>query len=158
MVVDGAERTRLDRDGHLRLTTAGGELTLRRPVAYQERDGAREPVTAEYRLAGEGEVRFALGEWDSTRALVIDPVLVYSTFMGGGATDSGTDIARDAGGNTYVVGNTGSMDSRPPRGHELAGRQRHAGCVRVEVLADLAVALQHLLRRLRRGRAVGAGG
>jgi hypothetical protein len=56
------------------------------------------------------EVGFALGEYDRTRPLVIDPVLSYSTYLGGGNSDKGLALAVDAGGDAYVAGSTVSTD------------------------------------------------
>lgn len=110
MVVAGATAAALDREGNLRLAADGGEMVLRRPVAYQDRDGVREPVDAAYHLSRDHEVRIALGPYDPARELVIDPVLEYGTFLGGSGDDRGKDIALDAAGNIYVLGETGSMD------------------------------------------------
>jgi hypothetical protein len=48
--------------------------------------------------------------YDASRPLVIDPVLSYSTYLGGSDDDSGNGIAVDADGNAYVVGDTMSVD------------------------------------------------
>ena len=80
------------------------------PVAYQERDGRREPVAARYRLAGRNEVRYEIGAYDRSRPLVIDPILKYATYLGGSAYDFGAGIAVDAAGNAYVAAYTPSTD------------------------------------------------
>jgi hypothetical protein len=67
-------------------------------------------VEGEYVLLGGGEVGFQAGPYDRTRALVIDPVLTYSSFLGGAADDAITAMALDAAGNIYVAGWTSSTD------------------------------------------------
>src|SRR5206468_3857831 len=66
-------------------------------------------------------VRFALGTYDRRRALVIDPVLLFSTYLGGQFTDSGDAIAVDGGGNVYVAGETNSPDFPVDTGPPLHG-------------------------------------
>src|SRR5205085_11500159 len=75
---------------------------------YQERDGAREPVSGSYRIIAPDTVSFEVGRYDAARALVIDPVLSYSTLLGGGNSDVGTAIALDHDKNAYITGNTTS--------------------------------------------------
>jgi hypothetical protein len=118
LAIAGAERLALDADGALRVHTAAGELRQPRPFAYQETAaGAREPVSADYRLDASGHVRLRLGAYDRARPLVIDPVLAWSTYLGGSDEEGdwwGTGpvfgIAVDAAGNTYVAGTTSSLD------------------------------------------------
>jgi probable HAF family extracellular repeat protein len=107
----GHDAMRVDSHGDLLLRVAGVEVRQLKPFAYQEAaDGRRVEVAARYTLSGRGEVRFALGSYDATRPLVIDPVLAYSTFLGGNSTDNGYGIDVDAAGNAYVTGSTVSSD------------------------------------------------
>ena len=105
---EGVDSLEVDAAGELVLHTAGGEVRQRKPFAYQETDGARREVAASYVLKGEREVAFELGQYDPARPLVIDPVLVYSTYLGGLNSDSGYGIAVDASGQAYVTGTTAS--------------------------------------------------
>jgi hypothetical protein len=105
MEFDGAGRVSLTDSGALRLQTASGTLVQRPPVAYQEIDGVRTEVPSRYRLTGH-RVGVQVGAYDPERPLVIDPTLVYSTFLGevsGGGV--GEPIAVDGDGSTYVTGN-----------------------------------------------------
>ncbi len=91
----GARRMRLDRSGDLVLSTAGGELFQHKPVVYQEVSGSRRTVEGRYVIHGDREVGFQIGAYDLSRPLVIDPVLVYSTYLGGSKDDIGFGIFPD---------------------------------------------------------------
>jgi hypothetical protein len=108
--VEGANHLGLDGEGNLVVSTAGGDVIEHAPVLYQEGAGGREPVAGRFVLEGGGQVGFAVGAYDAGRALVIDPVLSYSTYLGGSGADIGKGIAVDAAGNAYVTGNTTSTN------------------------------------------------
>ncbi|HEX8353627.1 MAG TPA: SBBP repeat-containing protein [Pyrinomonadaceae bacterium] len=112
LAFEGQTRLRVDASGDLLLRTAGGEVRQRKPFAYQEEaDGRRVEVAARYVPRGRREVGFEVGPHDPARPLVIDPVLAYSTYLGGGASnDTAHGIAIDAAGNAYVTGETISTD------------------------------------------------
>jgi hypothetical protein len=116
----GADQIAVDDEGNLVLRLAGGQVRQRRPVIYQEVDGVRQEVSGAYVLTGEHRVGFQIGNYDATRPLVIDPVLVYSTYLGGGDGEAGGSIAVDGAGNAYVTGFTTSTDFPP--GQPQAGR------------------------------------
>lgn len=110
VTMDGARSMRIDDGGDLVLDTAGGELRHNRPVLYQTAaDGSRQPVSGAFSLM-RGQLGFRVGTYDRTRPLVIDPVLRFSTYLGGKKTDLPSDVAVDAAGNVYVVGITNSRD------------------------------------------------
>jgi hypothetical protein len=108
----GQEHLKLAANGDLILEGNGASATLRKPVLYQENNGQRQPVSGSFKLLANNTVTFAIGGYDHSRALVIDPVLVYSTYLGGSGTngDQGNGIAVDSAGNAYVVGTTHSTD------------------------------------------------
>jgi hypothetical protein len=106
----GAEEMTLDGQGNLVLHTAGGDVVERAPVVYQEADGVRQTVSARYVLEGNGRVGFAVGAYDTNRPLVLDPILSYSTYLGGSLEDEGDAIAVDGAGNVYVAGTALSPD------------------------------------------------
>ena len=85
----------------------GSKLIKEPPVAYQVRGGRRAPVPVSYALRA-GGLGFLVGAYDAALPLVIDPVLTYSTYYGGGSFDQATAIAADSTGNIYVVGYTAS--------------------------------------------------
>ena len=115
----GADAMTVGGEGELTLRTAAGDLVQRAPVVYQEAGDRRERVEGHYVVlsppggegGGEARIRqagFEIGRYDRTRPLIIDPVLVYSTFLGGSGSDAAEGIAVDAAGNAYVTGSTGS--------------------------------------------------
>ena len=89
-----------------------GEQLMRqhKPFVYQEVNGARREIESRYTLKGASRVGFRVGEYDRARPLIIDPVLAYSTYVGGSKFDSGNSIAVDTFGNAYVTGDTGSAN------------------------------------------------
>jgi hypothetical protein len=100
--IDGVERVSVDADGNLVLARAGHPITQRAPLIYQERDGRRRRIAGRYVLRGENQVGFAIGgEYDRTKPLVIDPVIVYASRVGVGV---GRHVAVDASGAVYVTG------------------------------------------------------
>ena len=109
LAFEGAERPRLNhRD--IVLTTATGDLHLRPPRIYQQANGVRHEVSGHYIIRSDGEVGFEVSAYDHRQKLVIDPILAYSTYLGGGSNDSATSIAVDSEGNAYVAGYTSSTD------------------------------------------------
>jgi len=114
LALSGVQRKELNRQGDLVLQVPGGEVKLERPNAYQQIGTRRIEVAAEYVLR-DGQARFRLGRYDRSRDVVIDPVLAYSTFLGGafpanGTSQSANGIALDGSGNLYVAGFTFSTD------------------------------------------------
>jgi hypothetical protein len=111
LAVEGADQVELSGEGDLVLHTQTGELRQPKPVLYLlGDDGQRQVVDGGYVLdqAPQQRVGFWVGTHDLSRQLVIDPVLVYSTYLGGSGDDGTNSIAVDAAGNAYVTGFTES--------------------------------------------------
>jgi hypothetical protein len=111
-----------------------GEKTIRqhKPIVYQEINGGRRKIEGRYAIRSSGQVGFEVGEYDASAALIIDPVLEYSTFLGGngsGENEVATSIAVDSAGNAYVAGYTDSTDF--PIANAVQGT--HAGVIDVFV-------------------------
>ena len=107
---DGAQRLKLKESGDLAVIADGGEIAFQKPVLYQEKDGRRQPVEGHFVLGAGNSIGFSVGQYDRTEPLVIDPTLVYSTYLGGTTQDSANAIALDSAGNAYVTGVTYSSD------------------------------------------------
>ncbi|MGD8509732.1 MAG: SBBP repeat-containing protein, partial [Syntrophobacterales bacterium] len=100
----------LDRDGNLILGVAGGKILLEKPLIYQQVDGKKRTVSGHYKLQAKNIVGFAIASYDTKIPLVIDPVLNYSTYLGGNRDDFGNGITVDTFGNAYIIGSTSSID------------------------------------------------
>jgi hypothetical protein len=107
---EGADDLELSPEGALILHTSAGDVRHDRPTAYQDNNGSRLQIAADFKRLDDGTIGFEVGAYDTTRPLVIDPVLVYSTYLGGGAADSGRGIVVDAAGTSYLVGDSFSSD------------------------------------------------
>jgi hypothetical protein len=119
LAFQGVDSMRIGEEGQLILETAHGDLVQPSPFVYQERDGQRRQVQGRYALLGKNEVGFAVGRYDRTRPLVIDPVLLYSTFFGGTGLDQGLGITVDGSGNAYIAGYTDSASFPGSAGSSL---------------------------------------
>jgi beta-propeller repeat-containing protein len=108
----GADGLSIGRGGNLLIQTPLGTLRDSRPRSYQRIGGRRVPVDSRYALKKGGSAYgFALGaSYDPRRALVIDPGLNYSTYLGGAGSDEGFGIAVDGAGSAYVTGDSVSSD------------------------------------------------
>jgi hypothetical protein len=104
---------RIDSDGDLVINLAGSEVRFHKPVVYQPAAnraaaGAPTAIAGRYVLRTDNQVGFELATYDHSRALVIDPALVYSTYLGGHSDDQAYGIAVDSKGSAYVTGRTTS--------------------------------------------------
>lgn len=108
--VSGADRIATDDSGNLVLASAAGNVLLHKPVAYQEKDGVRQPVDVLFTQQATHQIGFVLGNYDRSRELVIDPSVSYATYLGGSAEDDAYGIAIDSNGDAYVTGQTASPD------------------------------------------------
>ncbi|MGH2626482.1 MAG: SBBP repeat-containing protein [Anaerolineales bacterium] len=106
--------------GDLALAAERVDVRLGRPVAYQDIGGVRRVVSAAWVALGPKEAGFRLGPYDRAHPLVIDPVITWATYLGGSGTDQAFGIAVDAAGNSYVTGDTASIDFPTTDGSDLA--------------------------------------
>ena len=131
----GIDRLHIDGAGNLMLAVTGGKIIQLAPRIYQDVNGERRVIKGSYQLVSATEalpnhatdvttslvarnaadaeipqVFFEVGDYDAAKPLVIDPVLVYSTYLGGSSWDIATGVAVDDSGNVYVTGQTGSPD------------------------------------------------
>jgi len=107
-------------DGDLVVKTEGGEIRFQKPVVYQPMRGDPKPqvqnrklLDGRYVLLANNRVGFETRNYDKTKPLVIDPVLSYSTYLGGSGVEGAAgsvSIAVDASGNAYVASGTSSLN------------------------------------------------
>lgn len=122
---ENVERTHIDKDGHLVITTRFGKLIHKKPVSYQhvhvEADHrtapsgtgteTKIPVDVTFKKVGKNTYGFKVGDYDEDKILIIDPlILVYSTYLGGNDADYCYSLALDGSGYVYVTGVTTSTD------------------------------------------------
>lgn len=102
----GAQNLHVDQEGRLVAKTSAGEVIQKAPTIYQETAEGRRVIAGNFVLKGADEIGFKISEYDPTKPLVIDPILVYSTYFGGTASDEALGVAVDNAGQAYVVGRT----------------------------------------------------
>jgi len=116
---DGADRVIVDESGNLVIQTSGGDVIQRAPSVYQSMDDGTRAIAGRYVLVGREHtgsgrathrVRLEIGAYDATKPLIIDPLLEYSTYLGGSGIELPRGIAVDETGSVYVAGSTTSAD------------------------------------------------
>ena len=118
LAIEGAEEVRVNERGDLVVRISGGEVIQHKPLIYQETEGKREIITGGYVVdslgkqdeKGKVRISFKIDHFDREKPLVIDPYLVYSTYLGGSSTDTAYGIAVDDSGSAYIAGMTVSPD------------------------------------------------
>ena len=105
MRFDGAGSVRTDASGNLVIATKAGDMTQNKPVIYQQFAGVRKAIDGRFAISGR-TVSFRMGAYDHTAPLVIDPTLVYSSYLGGSDDDYGNAVATDGSGHMYMIGVT----------------------------------------------------
>jgi hypothetical protein len=106
----GADKLEVDGQGNLVVHTAGGNVVDHAPTVYQTTSQGRASISGSWVVVGAHQAAFRLGAYDVGRELVIDPVLSYSTYVGGSNGDISHAIAVDNAGNAYLAGQTLSTD------------------------------------------------
>jgi len=107
---EGIDKLDLTASGSLRATTGFGPAHEKTPFIYQEFGGIKHEVSGRYELIEPDEFGFAIDDYDPGYPLVIDPELVYSTYLGGSGLDESEEIAVDGSGCAYITGRTFSSD------------------------------------------------
>jgi uncharacterized protein (TIGR03437 family) len=112
----------VDASGDLVLSLGGkqgqDDIRFHKPVLYQQVQGVRQPVSGKFTIAAnKNEISFQVSSYDHSRELVIDPVLVYSSYLGGSSQQSAIKgMAVNAAGEIYVTGITNALDYRTTPG------------------------------------------
>lgn len=124
--IDGAKNLLIDSHGDLRIATENAqEVIMQKPMIYQMVTGQKTLINGEYVLLASNDIGFKIGDHDKNLSLVIDPVLSYSTYLGGSDSDTGADIAIDDSGHAYITGDTLSLNfpTQNPYQSTLRGSQ-----------------------------------
>ncbi|GAG10335.1 unnamed protein product, partial [marine sediment metagenome] len=103
---------RINEKEELEVKTRFGDLIEREPYCYQIIDGEKIEVDVHYKIidANTYKYSFSVSSYNSDYPLIIDPELVYSTFIGGSDFEYGSAISVDGAGNAYITGFTHSTD------------------------------------------------
>jgi hypothetical protein len=126
MDFSGADQIRTDKKGDLLIQIGIREVRMEKPHVYQEIGGVRRRIDVLYSIRGTHRVRFQIPDYDPRYSMVIDPVLSYSTYLGGSGDEGGLAIAVDGAGNTYVAGSTASAAFPKMPGHPRSGNDTDA--------------------------------
>jgi hypothetical protein len=108
LAFQGIEGLELGSQGDLVLKVKDGEVRMHKPVVYQVVGDRRQELPGEYVLRDNNQVGFVVATYDTSKPLVIDPVLSFSTYLGGSSVDVGNSIYVDGAGQAYVTGSTQS--------------------------------------------------
>jgi hypothetical protein len=108
--ITGAEIIKEDESGNLLLHTRLGDMIIKAPETYQQVHGVKMVIASKYEIDKRGGISIRLDPYDKSKPLIIDPEMVYSTYLGGSNTEGGYGIDADNEGNVYVIGSTKSTD------------------------------------------------
>ena len=125
----GAKELKLDASGDLRIIATNGEIAFHKPVIYQQIAGRRKPVEGRFTLQAKNTVGFRVGDYNSALPLILDPVLVYSTYLGGTSGDAASAIAIDSTGDAYVAGSSDSSNFPVTTGAFQTGNDKSSPAV-----------------------------
>ena len=140
--IDGADGLAIANDGSLEVRTQSGLVTQPAPRAYQDAGGEQHDVAVSYELLSANRIGFHAAQRDESAALVIDPVLAYSTYVGGSLLDDATGAAADGTGNAYIAGYTASTDfpTRNPLQASSGGGANDAFVAKIDPTGSLVYA------------------
>jgi hypothetical protein len=103
---DGYETLGIDKDGDLIVGTSVSEIREKKPIAYQYIGGERVIVPCTYSLK-DGQLKFSFPNgYDTCYELVIDPLLIFSTYSGSTADNWGSTATPGEEGRLYSSGVT----------------------------------------------------
>jgi Beta-propeller repeat len=106
----GAEKLSINRDGDLIIRTRSGEIRHKKPIIYQEINSEKKFITGSFKKINLTTVTFAVNNYDKKIPLIIDPTVIYSSYIGGDESDVVSSIASDTTGNIYLTGTSRSAN------------------------------------------------
>ncbi len=129
--IRGAKKIEIAANGDLILHTADSEFEMRKPVIYQGEGANRSEVRGEFVLSAKNQVRFELGPYDHAEQLVIDPVIFFSSFLGGAGLDLlqavAVDTSTPGAPKVYVTGFADDMATFPESSTNVGNPSTAAG-------------------------------
>jgi hypothetical protein len=111
--IAGARKMRINSRGDLVLGVPEGEVQLQKPLIYQLLNGEKREIAGQYLVTSGHRVTFSVADYDRSKPLILDPILNYSTYLGGSGAENyilPVGIAVDSLGDTFVAGETMSVD------------------------------------------------
>ncbi|MCP4526126.1 MAG: filamentous hemagglutinin N-terminal domain-containing protein [Aestuariibacter sp.] len=106
----GVENIRLNSLGDLLITTGDQTVIQKTPLTYQNTDKARMIVPSSYVVNKSGKVNIKTSDYNQSNKLVVDPVIAWSSYLGGGSDEEGASVAVDNNGNIFLTGSTSSSN------------------------------------------------
>lgn len=116
MTFKGAKNVRLDKEGNLVIKTAGEDVIQKAPFVYQEINGKRQEIASNYVIEN-NQIGFEVAAYDAQKPLVIDPILLYGSYIGGSSYEGVNNLAVAQNGRLVLAGDTASLDF--PTAHPL---------------------------------------
>ncbi len=110
-------------NGDIVLKTGEGEVRQHKPRVWQEANGHRTEVACRYALTKSSEVGFVLSNYDPSAELIVDPIISYSTYLGGTTADYVAGITVDSNGYAFITGSTLSADFPVTNGTTYQGSE-----------------------------------
>src|SRR6185503_7867361 len=110
----GAAGIEVSENGDLAMRVGGEELRLKKPVIYQRVGGQRRSVTGRFVLGADQTASLALGPYDRSLPLIVDPVVTFATYLGSAGDDTVVSLQSDSAGNVYIFGRTFDQTTFPP--------------------------------------------
>jgi uncharacterized repeat protein (TIGR01451 family) len=143
LLLVGATQITLEASGDLSLVAGGEQVRLKKPAIYQRRDGIRTEIAGGYRLSRtRSEVTFELGPYNHDLPLIIDPAVLFATYLGGGGNEFIVQLKANSSGDAYLMG--GSSQSSTLPSHQIftiAAQAVSSECFLTKLSADGTTAL-----------------
>ncbi|MBR9860370.1 gliding motility-associated C-terminal domain-containing protein [bacterium] len=116
LAINGADKLKIS-DDHIKIGTRFGDLDETMPLSYYiTEDGSKDITALNYVQRGD-YIGFELKEnYQSTKSLVIDPELIFSTYAGNSVDNFGFTATYDQYGNLYSGGIATSPSAIIPNG------------------------------------------